>query len=714
MHTPTVIQMEAAECGAAALGIVLGYFGKSIPLAELRYQCGVTRDGSNAANLMKAAAHYQLQGNGFKVNADEAEALSLPFIVFWNFNHFLVVEGFSKNWVYLNDPAYGPRKITHEEFEEAFSQIAFTFEPKKEFQREKRTPSLWNQLESRLRGIRLPIVFVALCGFGLLVPGWGMPVTLQVFFDSVLGSVGISWKWGVPLALFILTLIAGSFKWLQESFLNRLNTRLLVKYFGHFIWHILRLPLEFYAQRFGGEIAYRTTLNENVAKALTGNLATTAVNGFLIIFYASAMFYYSPLIALVGIFAAFLNLLILWVVARSRKDAFARMQQEMGKSIGFSIGALQNIETIKSVGNESDFFEKWAGYTTKKMNAEREISLKDVILTSLPLTLQDLSMAALLGIGAWRAIHYEDMTIGMLIALQGFLYAFLLPVMEMVNLGTQVQTLQIDMGRLDDVLKNPVDSSFVESKHPQEPLSSRLEGFLEFKNVSFAYGPLDPPLIENLSFSLKPGESLALVGPTGCGKSTIAKLISGLYLPRSGEILYDGRKKEEYTRTAFALSLSSIDQQIFLFSGTIKENLTLWDELISNEELVESAQKACIHDEILLRLDGYNTQVLEGGINFSGGERQRLEIARALVTKPSILIMDEATSALDSKIEEEILKNIKAAKCTTIMIAHRLSTIRDCNEILVLDLGKVVQRGTHETLKNVEGLYRELVMKESV
>lgn len=713
--TPTVIQMEAVECGAASLAIVLGYYGKFIPLEELRIECGVSRDGSNAFNLIQAAEKYGMVAAGFKAEVEDLKEMRAPFIIFWNFNHFLVVEGFAKKYVYINDPASGPRKVSYEDFDKAFTGVVITIEPGENFKKEGKAPSLWPMLKERLKDVKLPIAYISVAGILLVLPGLAVPAITQIFYDQVLGAHHFGWKMGVSLGLLLLSIIVGTITLLQYTHLNRLHSKLSIRFSGEFLWHILRLPVSFYAQRFSGEIAHRLTLNDTVTSALTGNLATTAINIILIIFYAFVMFQYNATIATIGISAAFLNLFILWWINRSRNDAYARVQQETGKSVGFAIGALQNIESIKAAGNESELFTKWAGYFTKTVNAQREINLKDVILTAFPALLQGISTAALLGIGGWKVLHGE-LTIGMLLALQGLLAAFLSPVTQMVNLGSTLQTLKIDIARLDDVLKNPEDEALYVSAAGLENHSkkTRLEGYLEFKNVSFGYSPIDPPLIENLSFSLKPGQRIALVGPSGCGKSTIAKLVSGLYQPWSGEILYDGKVRADIPAYVFHNSLAAVDQKIFLFAGEIRENLTLWDATVEDNEMIQAAKDACIHDEIIARQHGYETVLAEEGANFSGGERQRLEIARALVSFPRLLIMDEATSALDSKTEELISKNVRQRGCTCVMIAHRLSTIQECDEIIVLDRGKVVQRGTHLELKAIEGLYQDLVNRESL
>lgn len=711
-RTPTIIQMEAVECGAASLAIILAYFGKYVPLEELRATCGVTRDGSNALNLIKAAHKYGLEAKGFKVEIDAITSLPTPFIVFWNFNHFLVVEGFGKEFVYLNDPATGPRKISYADFDDAYTGVSITFEPEEEFKRGGAPPRLWPSIKERLRSVKLPTLYLCLIGLLVLFPTLAIPAVTQIFYDNVLNAGQLNWQWAITATFILITIGIGTLTALQQKYLTRLNMRLSIKGSSEFLWHILRLPMTFYSQRFGGEIANRVSINDTAIQTLTINLAPTAINMLLIAFYAIVMIQYDLVIASIGIIAGFINLLALIIITRARTDAYARMRQETGKGVGFVIGALQHIEAIKAAGNETDFFSKWAGYYAKSLNAEREINEKDVVLTAIPFFLQSLSTAALLGIGTWRIIN-TDLTIGMLLALQALLNAFLSPLIQMVNLGSTLQSLKIDFARINDVMKNKVDPIFTyQQQLPQHDPTTKLKGYLQLKEVSFGYSPLAPPIINKLSFELKPGQTIAFVGPSGCGKSTIAKLISGLYQPWEGEILYDGKPLKAISRKTFSNSLASVDQEIFLFSGTIKENLTLWDSTISEENLINAAKDAQIHNEILERQDGYDTMLTEGGGNLSGGQRQRLEIARTLVLSPRFLIMDEATSALDSNSEEQISKNIHRRGCTCVMIAHRLSTIKDCDEIIVLDNGTVVQRGTHDELRKVPGIYQELIQKE--
>lgn len=711
--TPTVIQMEAVECGAASLSIILSYYGKYVPLEELRMECGVSRDGSNALNIIKASSKYGLEGHGYRLELEEVFDIDEPVIIFWEFNHFLVLEGFGKECVYLNDPAVGPRKVSYEDFDEGYIGIVLSFEKTEEFHAGGRPPSITKELINRLKNVPLPLAYLVVAGLALLIPGFALPAFTRIFVDNLLISSLIAWKWKFLGGMVIAMGLQGLLTALQSYFLTRLNGKLALDFSSHFLWHILRLPVAFYSQRYTAEIAYRMNYNNTISQVLTGNLATTTINLAMVVFYGCIMFQYDFIIAWIGVLAALINLWAMMMIQRARMDAYARFQQERSKALGNSLGGLQYIETIKATGTESDFFSRFSGYYTKNINAQQEISQKDALLSVIPPFLQSLAIMALLTIGGYRAMEGK-LTIGMLIALQTLLLTFLQPIGNFVNFGQLIQTMKIDFGRLNDVLAYPRDPIYTVTDQTEYADEDKLKGSLEFKDVTFGYSPLSPPLIENLSFTIKPGRRLALVGPTGCGKSTIAKISSGLYSPWSGEVLYDGKKITEINPSIRHRSLASVDQEIFLFSGTIRENLTLWDKTLDEELMVNAAKDAHIHEEILSREGGYDSLLSEGGKNLSGGQRQRLEIARALLYYPSILILDEATSALDSEIEKSISDNLRRRGCSCIMIAHRLSTIQDCDEIIVLKGGKVQQRGTHEELKNIPGIYQELVESEQV
>ena len=704
--------MEAVECGAAALGIILGYYGRVVPLEELRAACGVSRDGSKASNIVKAARGYGLTARGYKKEPDELRALEPPFIAFWHFSHFLVIEGFGRRGVYVSDPASGRRVATYDEFDQAYTGVVLTFEPGPDFRKGGSRPSLLAAMRKRLRGSEWALAFVVLASLGLVVPGIVIPIFSQIFVDQYLvqGSRDII----LPLLIGMLftAFLRAALTWLQLHYLLGLQTKLSISMSSTLFWHTLRLPIEFYDQRYAGEVGSRVTINDRIAQLLSGQVATTALNVITVLFYVVVMFQYDIILTLIGVFFAALNFVALRFVSRTRIDTNQRLLLEQGKLTGVSMGGLQSIESLKATGSESDFLVRWAGLEAKLLEAQQELGTRTQVVSGVPAMLTALATAAVLGVGALRVMS-GDITIGMLVAFQSLMASFMAPIGQMVTLGTTLQESRGDLSRVEDVLRYEPDPQVPAKIAPEEEIPqdmpAELSGYLQLRDLTFGYSRLEAPLIEGFSLTLEPGSRVALVGASGSGKSTVAKLVSGLYPPWKGEILFDGQPRANVPHDLLTSSLAMVDQDISLFEGTVKENLTLWDHTITQSSLVRAARDACIHDDVAARKGGYESEVEEDGGNFSGGQRQRLEIARALVGDPSIVIFDEATSALDPTTESEIDDNLRRRGCTCLIIAHRLSTIRDCDEIIVLDRGKVVQRGTHEQMRDVDGPYARLI-----
>jgi NHLM bacteriocin system ABC transporter peptidase/ATP-binding protein len=721
VRTPTLLQIEATECGAAALGIILGYYSRIVPLAELRRECGISRDGSNAFNIVKAARNYGLNAKGLKKSLESLNTLAPPYIVFWNFNHFLVVEGFGENRVYLNDPATGRRTVSLQEFDRAYTGVTLVMEPGPNFQRGGKKSNVVSALALRLQNSRSTILYCLLAGLLLTVPRLAVPAFTQVFVDEILISERSDWIRPLVLGM-VLTGVARSFlAWLRLTYLRKLMVKLSVTMSGQFLWHILRLPVGFYAQRFAGEISSRVQLNDKVADVLSGRLATTVIDAVMMVFYFLIMLQYDPVLTSVAVGFAAINFFALQWLSRTRVDANMKLAAEYGKVNGVAIAGIQTIETIKASGLESDSFAKFAGYYAKALNAQQELALQTQILTIIPTLLTALTTASILVVGGFRVMN-GSLSIGMLVAYQSLTASFLQPVNSLVNFGSLLQDLEADLNRLDDVLQNTVDAEALRGageqgsggagENYQLPISFRLQGYVELRNITFGYSRVDNALIENFSLILEPGQRVAIVGGSGSGKSTIAKLVCGLYEPWQGEIYFDGVPRTQIPRSVLANSLAMVEQDIFLFAGTVRENLTLWDSTVSQTDLVRACSDAVIHDLIESLPGGYDAKLIEGGMNISGGQRQRLEIARALVRNPEVLVMDEATSALDAQTELMIDRNLRRRGCSCIVIAHRLSTIRDCDEIIVLEQGKVVQRGTHEELWHSGGKYASLLRTE--
>jgi NHLM bacteriocin system ABC transporter peptidase/ATP-binding protein len=711
-HVPSILQMEAVECGAASLAMVLAYYGKWVTLEELRRACGVSRDGSNAANLLRAARSYGLECKGYRKEPSELKELRFPVIGFWNFNHFLVIEGFDGGLAHLADPATGPRAVTAQEFDESFTGVVLVFEPGPEFKPGGEKPSLRPAIEKRLLPSKEALTYVVIAGLALVVPGLVIPTFSRIFVDDYLVHGMTDWIRPLLLGMLATAAMRGGLTWLQKHYLNRLETKLSVAGSGKFLWHVLRLPVDFYTQRFSGDIAARVAINKRLAHVMASDMANAAVDLVMVVFYAILMLTISVPLTLIGLAALAANVQAARAIQRKRIDGSRRLVREQGKLMGVSMGGLQAIETLKASGAESDFFATWAGHQAKLVSYEQQLQEVTLPFMQAPVLIQSLTTAALLIAGGLLVMDGQ-LTLGLLTAFQSLMASFIEPVNRGVALMGTLQEVEGDVTRLDDVMAYPVDPATEGERADAPPPTdgsapAKLSGLVELKGVTFGYSRLADPLITDFSLKLKPGSRVALVGPSGCGKSTVSKVVTGLYAPWEGEILFDGIRRQDLPRAVLANSVALVDQDISLFEGSVRDNLTLWDSTVTEEQLVRACKDACIHNDIVSRPGGYDSLLEEGGVNLSGGQRQRLEIARALVLEPRVLVLDEATSALDTVTEKLIDENLRRRGCTCIIIAHRLSTVRDADEIIVLELGKVVQRGTHDKLKSEEGRYATL------
>lgn len=701
--------MEIVECGAAALGIVLAYHGRRVPLEELRVTCGVSRDGTKAGNVLRAARHYGLEAVGMRREIDEVLAGTFPVIVFWNFNHFLVVEGVSRTRVYLNDPAIGPRSVSRDEFGNGFTGVSLEFKKSPAFAPGGANPGVMAKLTGRLKGLHAAIAFVAWISLMLVIPGMIVPGITGAFVERVLIQRFDGWLSPLLIGLGVTFLLNVTLRSLQGFALLRIELRLALEQSAHFAWHVLSLPVAFFSQRYTGDLVNRVEANDRVATLLARDFGNAAASCLTAGFLGAVMISYDVTLSAIVLGSAALNIVVLRLLHRSLADVALRLQMEQGRLFATSVIGLQSIETLKATGGENDFFSKWAGYHARAINSEQKLAIYQQTIDLLPTVLLSLTSAAVLGVGALEVIN-GDLSIGGLVAFQGLLVSFSTPVQQMVGVAGRVQQASADLSRLDDVLHYERDWRF--STAPDAPPGSRAAGHLSMQEVSFGYSAFEPPLIENFSLDVAPGQWVALVGESGSGKSTLGKLITGLLEPRAGEIRVDGHTLQAWGREQLSTIVASVDQDIHLFGGTVHDNVTLWDDTVDHAHLVAAIDDAGLTSTVRNMSGNFKGVIEEGGRNLNGGQRQRLEIARALVRKPSILVLDEATSALDAASENEILTAVRRRGMTCILVAHRLSTIRDCDEIIVLERGKVVERGTHTSLMAAAGTYARLIGAE--
>ncbi|MBR3384295.1 MAG: NHLP family bacteriocin export ABC transporter peptidase/permease/ATPase subunit [Atopobiaceae bacterium] len=711
---PQVMQMEALECGAACLTMILAHYGRWVPLEQVRADCGVSRDGSKASNVLKAARSYGLAAKGMTFSSEALrKKATFPCIVFWNFNHFVVVRGFKGKYAYLNDPARGQVRIPLDEFDQSFTGIALLFEPTDAFERGGSKPDTLRFVAKRLEGLGGPIAFVMLASAITSVVAILNTSLGRVFLDRILGGGNKGWLAPLMALMLVLALVTGIVSVLSAVYLARIQGKIAVVSSSRFMRHLLHLPVGFYAQRMVGDLQQRQSTNETIAFALVGQLAPVLVNMVMLVLYLAIMLRYSVLLTVVGVVTACANALIARYISKKRVNIARAGAASSGKLYATTVGGIEMVETIKAAGAETGYFGRWAGYQAAVNESQARSTRLNTYLGAVPQIVAEIANIAVLVLGIWLIVD-GNLTPGALLAFTGFLGSFMAPVNQMIGLGQTVQEMETQMERVEDVLRYPTDTP--EDPEPQTDVSvlgrEKLRGEVDLEGVTFGYSPLEPPLVEGFDLHIEPGQWVALVGGSGSGKSTIAKLISGLYQPWAGEVRFDGMPLGDVPNPVLRGSLAVVDQDIVTFDDTISDNVRLWDRSIEDYEVILACRDAGIHDEVAAREGGYFSRIMPGGRNFSGGQLQRLEIARVLAQDPTVIILDEATSALDAQTEAEVIGHIRDRGITCIVVAHRLSTIRDCDEIIVLDDGKVVERGNHKELLAKNGAYAELVRND--
>lgn len=708
---PVVIQLEALECGAASLDMILAYYGKFVPLEQVRKDCGISRDGSNAKNILKAARSYGLEAKGYRYEPEQLKQNgTFPCIIHWNFNHFVVLDGFKKDKAIINDPAKGTYAVSMDTFDKSFTGICLLFAPGQGFAPSGKPKSIWSFAKKKLKGTGAAFALVVITTvvtslIGILTPGFA-----NVFADRLLTGKNLDWFYPFIYGMALIVVIQIIISWVQQVYMLKADGKIAVVSNSQYMWHVLRMPMEFFSQRMAGDILSRKQQNETIANTLIQVFAPLVIQAAMMVFYVVIMFRYGVWLTAIGLASIIINLLVSQWISKKRIDLTRVFQRDSGRLMGTTVAGIEMIESIKASGAEEGFFARWAGYQAAANAGEVKFKRMNAHLRLIPEVLSLLTDAVILMCGVWLCMR-GDWTVGMITAFSGFLSALMSPAQQMIDASQTFQEMRTDMERIEDVLEYPADVEYAEETQFEESYD-KLRGKVEMKNVTFGYSRLSPPLIENFSMTVEPGARVAFVGSSGCGKSTLAKLIAGLYKPWSGEILIDGKKVDEIDRSVFTSSVGVVDQDTIIFEDTIANNIRMWDTSIEDFEVINAARDAQIHDDITAREGGYNNKLSEGGRDLSGGQRQRLEIARVLAGEPTVIIMDEATSALDAKTEYEVVKAIGERGITCIVVAHRLSTIRDCDEIIVLNNGKVVERGTHDELFKLGGDYTRLVSNE--
>ena len=712
---PVIMQMEASECGAACLAMILAYYGKWIPIEKIRTDCDVSRDGSTAKNILKAARSYGLAAKGYKLEPDALKEQGVfPCIIHWNLNHFVVLKGFKGDKVYLNDPAYGDYTVSAEVFDKSFTGICLMFDPSEVFVADGSRKSLAAFTKKRLKGDIKELILIILFSIIGVLCGIASSMLGEYYADWIIGDEQ-TLRLMKFIGVFALLAVSAVFgEWLKAHYLMKIEGKMAIVGSSSYIWKLLHLPMSIFSQRMAGDIQKRQSENESAAFTLIQTIAPIFLSSVMMGVYLFIMLSYSVTLTLIVLLFVILNIGVTMIASKRRLNIIRIIMMEKGKLYSTLATGIDMIESLKASNVEMTWTEIWSRSLTAYNNSSIELTRLDVYLGSLTTLFTSTAKYMIIVFGA-LFVSRGSLTIGGLTAFLGLMALFLAPVNQIVESGQKLYEMRSQMERIDDVMEYTDDNTSDPTNEEDNEVTEnaeKLRGNIKVKGLTFGYSRLKPPIISEIDFEVNVGKSIAIVGASGCGKSSVAKLIAGLYTPWSGEIMIDGKSISDIPKNIFTSSVAIVDQDVSLFEGSIAENIKMWDTSIEDFEMILSAKDAGIHEVIMDRNGEYNSKLTVRGENISGGQRQCVEIARALAADPTIMILDEATSALDANTEYKVINAIKNRGVTCIIIAHRLSTIRDCDEILVLDAGRIKERGTHDELIARGGLYKALVANE--